>query len=153
MPSPPEIRHFYCASDADIVKLVKTSKRSSSPADPIPVPLLCSIIDCIFPSVTQAVNSSILSGVVPSAFKAAIAKPILKKAGSDPEIFSNYWPISLIPFLSKVLEKVVAKQLTTHLETINLSALFPPGFRSNHSTEPAVVKIDNDVLSSNDMRK
>ncbi len=124
VPSPPEFRHFYCVSDSDIVKLVKTSKRSSSPADPIPVPLLCSIIDCICPYITLAINSSLISGVVPSAFKAAIVRPILKKAGSDPEVMSKYRPISLLPFLSKVLEKVVAKQITTHLERNNFSARF-----------------------------
>jgi len=77
-------------SDADIVKLVKTSKRSSSSADPFHVPLFCSIIDCIRSSITQAINSSLISGVVPSVFKAAIVRLILKKAGSHPEILSNH---------------------------------------------------------------
>jgi len=143
VPSSLEFRHFYCVSDSDNVKLVKTSKRISSPADPIHVPLLCSIIDCICPSVTQAINSSLTSGVVPSAFKATIVRPILKKAGSDPEILSNYRPISLLPFLSKVLQKMVAKQLTTPLERNNFSARFQSGFRSRHSTKTAVLKIMN----------
>jgi len=38
------------------------------------------------------------------------------KADSDPEVLSNYWPISLLLFLSKVLEKLVAKQVTTHFQ-------------------------------------
>jgi len=86
----PEFRHFYCVLDRDIVNVVKSSKRSSSPADTIPVRLLCSIIDCICPSITQAINSTITSGVAPAAFKYAIVSTILKKAGSDPEIFRNY---------------------------------------------------------------
>ena len=138
---------------ANICKLVKSSKRSSSPADPIPVSVLCEIIDWVCPSITHAINSSLTSGVVPSAFKAAIVRPILKKPGSDPEILSNYRPISLLPFLSKVLEKVVAKQLTAHLEKHNLLARFQSGFRRCHSTETAVVRIANDILSSNDSGK
>ena len=109
VPSPPKFEHFHCVYDNKIVKLVKTSKRSSSPADPIPVPVLCLIIDHICTPITQDINSSLLSGVVPSSFKAALVRPILKKTGSDPETLSNYRPISLLPFLSKVLEKVVAK--------------------------------------------
>jgi len=96
---------------------------------------------------------SLLSWVASSAFKAAIVKSILKKAGFDPEILSNYRPISLRPFLSKVLEKVVAKQLSAQLERNNLSARFQSGFRSRRSTVTTVVKISNDALSSNDSRK
>ncbi len=106
--SPPELSNFNRVSMADICKLVKASKRSSSPADPIPASVLCTIIDWVCPSITHAINSSLELGVVPSVFKAAIVRPILKKPGSDPELLSNYRPISLLPFLSKVLEKVVA---------------------------------------------
>ena len=153
MPPPPTFSNFSRISIADTCKLVLASKRSSSPADPIPVSLLCTIIDWVSPSITLAINTSLTSGVVPSAFKAAIVRPILKKAGSDPELLSNYRPISLLPFLSKVLEKVVAKQLTAHLEKNNLLARFQSGFRRSHSTETAVVRITNDILSSNDSGK
>ena len=153
MQSPPTLANFNRVSVSDICKLIKCSKRSSSPADPIPVPLLFTIIDWVCPSITHAINSSITSGIVPSAFKAAIVRPILKKPGSDPELLSNYRPISLLPFLSKVLEKAVAKQLTAHLEKNNLLARFQSGFRRCHSTETAIVRITNDILSSNDSGK
>jgi len=56
----------------------------------------------------------------------------------------------LLPFLSKVLEKVVAKHLTARLEKNNLLIRFQSGFRRCHSTETAVVTIANDILYSND---
>jgi len=65
-------------------------------------------------------------------------------------LLSNYRPIYLLPFLSKVLEKVVAKQLTVHLEKHNLLTRFQSDFRRCHSTEIAVVRIANIILSSND---
>jgi len=83
LPSPPEFRHFCFESHADNVKLVKTCKRISSPADPIHVLLLCSISDCIGLSTTPATNSSLLSGVFSSALYAAIVRPILNKVGCD----------------------------------------------------------------------
>ncbi len=74
----------------------------------------------------------------------------MKKPGSDPELLSNYRPISLLPFFSKILEKVVAKQLTAHLEKHSLLANFQSGFRRCHSTETATLRIANDILASND---
>jgi hypothetical protein len=99
---------------------------------------------------SQAINSSRLSGVAPSAFKASILRPILKKAGSDPEILSNLRPAS---FLSKALEKMVAKQMTAHLERNNLSARFQSGSKGYHSTETIVVAIAKDMPSYNDRGK
>ncbi len=151
--SPHEFSSFHGVSTAEVSKLIRASKRSTSPADPVPVPLLCSIVDWVCPSITQAINCSLITGIVPSAFKAAIVRPILKKKGSECEQLSNYRPISLLPFLSKILEKVAAKQLVSHLEKHNLLARFQSGFRRGHSTETAVARITNDILASNDSGK
>jgi len=86
-------------------------------------------------------------------FQSRYCQANLKKPGSDPELLSNYWPISLLPFLSKVLEKVVAKQLTASLDKHNLLARFKSGFRPCQSTETAVVRIASDILSSNESGK
>ncbi len=74
----------------------------------------------------------------------------MKKPGSDPELLSNYRPISLLPFFSKILEKVVAKQLTAHLEKHSLQANFQSWFRRGHSTETATLRVANNILASND---
>ena len=61
------------------------------------------------------INLSLLSGYVPQSFKVAVIKPLLKKPTLDPGVLANYRPISNLPFLSKILEKVVAKQLCDFL--------------------------------------
>jgi len=149
---PREFKHFCCMSDAKILKLVKTNKRSSLQDHPILVPLLCSIISCICPSITQAMHSYLYWNLS-FRFRAAIARAILKKAGSDPDIFITCRHISYITLPSKILEKLVVKQLTTHLKRDNLSARLQGSLRIHHSTETAVDKIANDVLGSNDSRK
>lgn len=59
---------------------------------------------------------------------------------------ANFSSISKLPFLSKVLEKVVCKQLQTHLDTHGILEKFKSGFKSRHSTELALAKVFNDLL-------
>jgi len=68
----------------------------------------------------KLVNISLVSAVFPSSMKHAIVTPVGKKPGMDLSSLSNYRPISNLPFVSKLLERVVARQLTTYLNTNHL---------------------------------
>ena len=76
--------------------------------------------------------------------------PILKNPGSDPNNYNNLHPISNLPFISKILEKLVATQLHTHLTQNSLYDPFHSGFYSHHSTQAALIQITNDLLVAAD---
>ncbi len=59
-----------------------------------------------------------------SYFKNAIVQPLLKKPTLDPKSLDNFRPISKLPFLSKVLERVVAEQLIAFLNRDGLFETF-----------------------------
>ena len=82
------------------------------------------------------INLCLQSGSVPMEWKAAKIIPLFK-SGSMVEL-DNYRPISILPVLSKILERIVYKQLLSHLENNGLLSSFQFGFRSKRSTELAV---------------
>ena len=77
-------------------------------------------------------NPSISLNKFSSAFKLAKIKPIFKKKRKVNAL--DYRPISLLPILSKAIEKVVDKQKTKFLKDNNFFYKYQSGFRNNHST-------------------
>ena len=81
-----------------------------------------------------------------------MVRPLLKKPHLDPTVLSNFRPVSHLPFLSKVLEKVVFIQLQAFLQQNSVFEKFQSGFRSRHSTESALLRVHNDIVLSVDAR-
>jgi len=97
---------------------------------------------------TVIINTSLVTGEFPSLWKHGIITPVFKSGDKD-EV-NNYRPITILPILSKVLEKIVADQLTTFLETHDLLSITQHGFRSKLSTETALLQITNNIYENID---
>ena len=81
----------------------------------------------------------ITTGIFPDSFKISKITSLFKK--DDVSLLSNYRPISHLPTISKFFERILYNQLHEHFNSNNLLAEQQYGFRTNHSTEYAVVKL------------
>ena len=100
---------------------------------------------------TVIINTSIVTNAYPGLWKNPYVIPAYKTGDID-EI-TNYRPISLLPVLSKILEKIVSNQTTTYLEINNLLSASQHGFRPKLSTETALLKITDKIYNNIDNKK
>ena len=133
--------------------IILKSTNASCDLDPFPTRLLKHYIDDIIVHITAIINLSMREGVVPPAFKQALVTPLIKKKTLCRNEFKNDRPISNLSVLSNILEKIVAKRLNAHAEEQLLSNHVQSAYKRFHSTETALLKIHNDIVSNMDNGK
>ena len=92
------------------------------------------------------INCSLTAGHVPVALKKAVVTPIYKNPSLPQDNLKHYRPVSNLPFISKIIEKVVAKQLNDHLAKHDIEESYQSAYKRLHSTETATIKVQNDIL-------
>ena len=125
-------------------------KKSTCLLDPVPSNLQRHCIDSIAPIITRIVNLSLSSNVFSKQLKSALVKPFLKKSNLDPNDLKNYRPISNLYFLSKLIERVIAVRLSSHLSSHNVMSKLQSAYRKFHFSEKALLYVQNDILASFD---
>ena len=142
--------NFIPGTLTEIYKLISASESKQCPLDSIPTFLLKLCFNELGPIITNLVNLSLSEGIFPSSFKQALVQPLLKKPSLSTDDLNNFRPISNLIFISKILEKVVASRIQSHLSSNSLSSSFQSAYRIFHSTETTLLKIHNDLILAMD---
>ncbi|XP_062839868.1 uncharacterized protein LOC134299860 [Anolis carolinensis] len=102
---------FQLVELKDVDKVLGEVRATTCILDPCPSWLMREARGGLAEWVKVMANASLWDGKFPVSLKMAVIKLLLKKASLDPTLFRNFWPISNLPYLGKVLEHVVASQL------------------------------------------
>ena len=97
------------------------------------------------------VSMSLQSPFFSATLKEAMIKPRLKKDNLDSEDYPNFRPISNLKFLSKIIKKAVSCQLSDNDNDLGES--FKSAYKCFHSTDTALLKVQNDILCEIDNQK
>ena len=138
---------FSKISETDILKICDSLKpKISSGADFISTKLLKQIAPMIITPLHHLINLSLETGYVPREFKIAKVVPVFKSG--DKHNYNNYRPISLLSSFSKLMEKVVARQIIGFLNFHNLLYKHQYGFRANHNCSHPVLHFSNKIYNA-----
>ena len=130
---------FQTIECKDIENIVLSLPSSKAPGiDKIPIRVIKDSLVPILPAITSIVNASLSSSTFPSCWKTAEVTPLPKEG--DHEQANNNRPISLLPVLSKVCERVVHNQFSSYLTSKGLLSKKQSGNKVWHFTETSVIK-------------
>ena len=139
-------------TESEIEKIiVKLPCKSSSGWDGLSNKLLKNIKESLLLPLKIIVNKSLEEGIFPESMKLANVKPLFKSGHRN--LSTNYRPISLLPVLSKIIEKVMYARTYNFLQETQQIYQSQYGFRKRHSCENAVQELLSSVLKGKENRK
>ena len=110
--------------------------------------IIANIIASILHSLIDLFNSSLAFDIFPQCFKSALVTPILKKRCLDHNDLINYWPVSSLCFIAKILEKLALFKVSSYLNSHNLCNTIQSAYHSGDITDTAPMKVFDDHLLS-----
>ncbi len=149
--APPQVVTLRAVAESEVlVELLKLDPKKPAGSDDLDPFFFRTAAPIVAAPIADLFNLSILTAEVPSAWKMALVRPIFK--GGDHSDLNCYRPISILPCLSKVMEKLVNKQLTGYLTAHSILSDVQSGFRSGFGCVTATLKVLNDITSALDSK-
>ena len=146
----PSWTDFTIVKEEEIVSVVKSMSNKHCDLDPLPTSVVKECVRELAPVLATMVNQSLQKSSVAETLQKALVFPTIKNPYGDREALTNYRPVSNIPFLSKLLEKVVLGQLNEYIQHNSLLGKHQSGYRVGHSCETLLVSMFDDLLGEMD---
>ena len=126
-------------TESEVARVIAGLKNSSPGWDNITADCLKSNAKVLSTILTHLINLSFSQGHFPNELKIARVAPIFKSG--NPFSFSNYRPVSILPVISKVFERVIYSRLLDFLNKHKIFYEYQFGFRENHNTNLALITL------------
>ena len=133
-------------TQAQIRRVVKSLKCSAPGWDGLAASVGIQGIDSYIEPLTILINISFAQGIFPDELKLARVVPIYE-SGDKKEV-SNYRPISVLSFYSKIFEKMMYEYVVEFMDKNKIIFKNQFGFRKNHSTQHAVISLIHNIIHS-----
>ena len=148
----PDLFRFHPVLEKDVEGVITGfSSNKAQGRNKITTRVLKDCLKVIVPTITSIMNNSFRSNCFPKVWKMAEVTPVLKSG--NPEDPCNHRPISLLPMLSKVSERLAQRQFVDYITTNKKLSENQSGNRKCHSTETALLHVIDDFLMAIDKSK
>ena len=135
-----------------IIKIINdTPSNKATGIDDLPIRAIKMGLNKLAEPITTLINRIITEGIIPKELKTALTTPVYKKGDADDP--NNYRPISVLPIISKVMEKVLSEQLYTYLLSNGHISSSQHGFKPKHSTVTCLLELTEDIRQELDKGK
>ena len=104
--------------------------------------MLRAAASAIAPSLTEIFNMSIVSNRFPSDWKTARVIPLFKNGQRS--VLDNYRPISILPVVSKIMERLLYNQISDYFTKKQFFSKHQFGFKPLHSTTTTLLDCANE---------
>ena len=141
---------FHRPDVQSIISTVKSLTSKTCQLDPIPTHVVKQNLPSLSTIICNIVKSSLSTAQFPDILKLSYILPCLKKPLLDKELYQSYRPLTNILFLCKIIEDTAKTQIFNYLDANTLLPSFQSACRRCHSTETALLRVQNDILRSLD---
>ena len=139
---------FNPLDELSIRRYIRELNKTYCSLDPINVSKITVAFEAAAPFIASLVNKYFEECIFVTSEKVALLRSLLKKPGLDVEDMNSFRPVSNLPFLSKVVERATLDQLLPFLEENKIIPQNQSAYREFHSTETALCKIHNDLVTN-----
>ena len=141
---------FDLHSTSEIKQLLKMSSNASCGSSPMPTWFVKEYQDIFIGQIAKIFSTSLSDGVFPLSMKTALIKPLINRYNLVCNVLNNFRPLLNLP---KIIESSVAVRINKYLLDSNLIQSRQSAYRTVHSTETALIRVQNDIVMSIDQSK